>query len=135
MTETASTPNGVERRRSQRIPFSLPVYMMGLQPSLSFIERCELVEISSHGCQLLAPRPLPRLTRIRLDRLTRVAITVAQVMRSTPVESTAGQMWRVGLGLQEAGNMWGIAQPPPGWATTAPFPLPSFPHALQVPSF
>ena len=118
MTETASTPNGVERRRSQRIPYSLPVYMMGLQPSLSFIERCELVEISSHGCQLLAPRPLPRLTRIRLDRLTRVAITVAQVMRSTPVESTAVKMWRVGLELETPGNIWGIAQPPRDWVTT-----------------
>src|SRR5207245_11103782 len=97
MTETASTPNGVERRRSQRIPFSLPVYMMGLQPSLSFIERCELVEISSHGCQLLAPRPLPRLTRIRLNRRTRVAITVAHVLRSTPGDSLLVKMLWVGL--------------------------------------
>src|SRR3989454_12767101 len=111
MTETASTPNGVERRRSQRIPFSLPVYMMGLQPSLSFIERCELVEISSHGCQLLAPRPLPRLTRIRLDRLTRVAITVAQVMRSTPVESTAGKRGGGRLCARTAGDP--LAEAPP----------------------
>ncbi|TLY35347.1 MAG: PilZ domain-containing protein [Nitrospirae bacterium] len=118
MTETESTANGVERRRSQRIPFSLPVYMMGLQPSLSFIKRCELVEISSHGCQLLAPRPLPRLTRVRLDRLTRVAITVAHVIRSTPVESTAVRKWRVGLELEAPGNIWGIAQPPPDWVTT-----------------
>src|SRR2546422_8558761 len=84
-----STANGVERRRSQRIPFSLPVYMMGLHPSFSFVERCEIVEISSHGCQLLGPRPLPRHTRVRLDRRTRVAITVAHVIRSTPVESMA----------------------------------------------
>src|SRR2546422_8786872 len=115
MTETASTPNGVERRRSQRIPYSLPVYMMGLQPSLSFIERCELVEISSHGCQLLVPRPLPRLTRIRLDRLTRVAITVAQVMRSTPVESTAVKMWRGGRGVQTAGENLGGGPTPRDW--------------------
>ena len=117
MTETESPANGVERRRSQRIPFSLVVYVMSLQPPLSFIERCELVEVSSHGCQLLAPRPLPRLTRIRLDRLTRVAITVAQVMRSTPVESTTVKMWRVGLELETPGNIWGIAQPPRDWAT------------------
>src|SRR2546430_8334575 len=71
MIETESTPNGVDRRRSQRIPFSLPVYMMGLHPSFSFVERCEIVEISSHGCQLLGPRPLPRHTRVRLDRRTR----------------------------------------------------------------
>ena len=118
MTETESMPNDVERRRSQRIPFSLPVYALSLHPYSTFIERCELVEISSHGCQLLAPRPLPRLTRIRLDRLTRVAITVAQVMRSTPVESTAVKMWRVGLELETPGNIWGIAQPPRDWATT-----------------
>jgi len=118
MTERELTVNGAERRRSQRIPFSLVVYVMSLQPSLSFIERCELVEVSSHGCQILAPRPLPRLTRIRLDRLTRVAITVAQVMRSTPVESTAVKTWRVGLELDTPGNIWGISQPPPDWATT-----------------
>ena len=118
MTERELTVNGVERRRSQRIPFSLVVYVMSLQPSLSFIERCELVEVSRHGCQILAPRPLPRLTRIRLDRLTRVAITVAQVMRSTPVESTAVKTWRVGLELDTPGNIWGIAQPPRDWVTT-----------------
>src|SRR2546425_13106438 len=101
MTETESMPNGVERRRSQRIPFSLPVYMMGLHPSFSFVERWEIVEISSYGCQLLAPRALPRLTRVRLNRRSRVAITVAQVMRSTPVESMAAKM------------AWGCLQP--GW--------------------
>src|SRR2546428_5253718 len=107
MTETASTPNGVGRRRSQRIPFSLPVYMMGLHPSFSFVERCEIVEISSHGCQLLGPRPLPRHTRVRLDRRTRVAITVAHVIRSTPVESMAAQVVRGGGSPGEPGeNTW-----------------------------
>src|SRR2546421_10600355 len=111
-----STATGVERRRSQRIPFSLPVYMMGLHPSFSFVERCEIVEISSHGCQLLAPRPLPRLTRVRLNRRTRVAITVAQVMRSTPVESMAVKVLRAGPEVETAGKDWGGTQPPPGSA-------------------
>ena len=117
MAETASKALGEERRRSQRIPFSLAVYVMSVPPSLSFIERCEIVEISSHGCQLLGPRPLPRLTQVRLDRKTRIAITVAQVIRSTPVESMAVKMWRVGLELEVPGNIWGIAQPPPDWVT------------------
>ncbi len=117
MSETESTADGVERRRSQRIPFSLAVYVMSLHPSFSFVKRCELVEISSHGCQLLAPRPLPRLTRVRLDRLTRVAITVAHVIRSTPVESMEVKTWRVGLELETPGNIWGIAQAPPDWAS------------------
>src|SRR2546427_6649976 len=107
MTETASTPNGVDRRRSQRIPFSLPVYMMGLHPSFSFVERCEVVEISSHGCQLLGPRPLPRHTRVRLDRRTRVAITVAHVVRSTPVESMAVERMEDGHDLETAGEILG----------------------------
>ena len=117
MAETESKALGEERRRSQRIPFSLAVYAIGLTPSFSFIERCEIVEISSHGCQLLGPRPLPRLTQVRLDRKTRVAIAVAQVIRSTPVESMAVRMWRVGLELEVPGNIWGIAQPPPDWVT------------------
>jgi hypothetical protein len=118
MAETQSkAPGVVERRRSQRIPLSLAVYVMGLYPSDSFLERSEIVEISSHGCQLLTPRPLPRLTRVRLDRLTRVAITVAHVVRSTPVGSTAVRTWRVGLKLEAPGNVWGIAQPPPDWVT------------------
>ena len=115
MIETASKAAGVERRRSQRIPFSLAVYVMGLYPSFSFIERCEIVEISSHGCQLLGPRPLPRRTRVRLDRRTRVAITAAHVVRSTPVESMAVKMWRIGLELEASGNVWGITQLPPDW--------------------
>src|SRR2546421_10331507 len=123
MTETASTPNGVGRRRSQRIPFSLPVYMMGLHPSFSFVERCEVVEISSHGCQLLGPRPLPRHTRVRLDRRTRVAITVAHVIRSTPVESMAVKMWRGGVELETPGENLGGGQPPRGLATTPRSPV------------
>jgi hypothetical protein len=118
MTETESKDTGVERRRSRRIPFSMAVYAMGLDPSASFIERCEIVEISTHGCQLLGPRPLPRLTRVRLDRLTRVAITTAYVMRSTPVESKAVRMWKVGLELEAPGNIWGVTQPPPDWVTS-----------------
>jgi PilZ domain-containing protein len=117
MAETESMATGVERRRSQRIPFSLAVYVMGMPPSFSFIERSEIVEISSHGCQLLAPRPLPRSTQVRLDRRTRVAITAAHVMRSTPVESMAVRMWRIGLELKAPGNVWGIAQPPRDWVT------------------
>ena len=120
MTETENKATGVERRRSQRIPFSLAVYAMGLYPSSSFIERCEVVEISSHGCQLLGPRPLPSQTRVRLDRMTRVAITVAHVIRSTPAESVAVKMWRIGLELEAPGNVWGIAQPPPDWVVTPP---------------
>src|SRR5256712_2072328 len=117
MTETESKATGVERRRSQRIPFSLAVYVMSVPPSVSFIERCEIVEISGHGCQLLGPRPLPRLTRVRLDRKTRVAITAAQVIRSTPVESMVVRMWRIGLELGMPGNAWGLTQPPPDWRT------------------
>src|SRR2546422_2354095 len=113
-----STANGVERRRSQRIPFSLPVYMMGLHPSFSFVERCEIVEISSHGCQLLGPRPLPRHTRVRLDRRTRVAITVAHVIRSTPVESMAVKMWRGWRELEKPGDILGVVPPPPDLVTT-----------------
>src|SRR5207245_11547408 len=97
MAETESKALGEERRRSRRIPFSLAVYVMSVPPALSFIERCEIVEVSGHGCQLLGPRPLPRLTRVRLDRRTRVAITAAQVIRSTPVESLVVRMWGIGL--------------------------------------
>ena len=117
MAETASKALGEERRRSQRVPFSLAVYVMSVPPALSFIERCEIVEVSGHGCQLLGPRPLPRLTRVRLDRRTRVAITAAQVIRSTPVESMVVRMWRIGLELEVPGNVWGLAQPPPDWVT------------------
>src|SRR5207245_10858916 len=101
MAETESKALGEERRRSRRIPFSLAVYAMSLPPSLSFIERCEIVEVSGHGCQLLGPRPLPRLTRVRLDRRTRVAITAAQVLRSTPVESMRSEERRVGKAARD----------------------------------
>jgi PilZ domain-containing protein len=117
MAETESKANGGERRRSQRIPISLAVYVVDLSPSLGFIERSEVVEVSSHGCQLLAPRPLPRHTQVRLDRRTRVAITTAHVMRSTPVEPIAVKIWRIGLELKAPGNVWGIAEPPADWVT------------------
>ncbi len=117
MTETESKATRVERRRSQRIPFSLAVYVVDRSPSLGFIKRSEIVEVSSHGCQLLAPSPLPRGSQVRLDRRTRVALTTAHVIHSTPVEPIAVKIWRIGLELVAPGNVWGIAEPPADWVT------------------
>jgi len=58
-----------ERRRSQRIPQSVPLCVRWVDSPLSFTGNLNTVEVSRHGCVLHALRPFPRGTELRLDLL------------------------------------------------------------------
>jgi hypothetical protein len=55
-----------DRRRSQRIPHSVPLFVTSLDAPLTFVGKVQTVEVSGHGCLIHAPRPFPHGTRCAL---------------------------------------------------------------------
>jgi hypothetical protein len=101
-----------ERRRSQRIPSSLELFIFSLDPDLAFLERCQTVEVNHHGCSFSASRPFKRGTRVRLGILHNSQVTTACVVYSLPLEP-ALKSWRIGLELDKPGNVfWAVPSPP-----------------------
>jgi hypothetical protein len=109
-----------ERRRSQRIPESVPLFVRCLYPSSTFEANLSTVEVSSHGCVIHALHPFPRGTGLRLDILHGNRTTTARVVHSDPID--AGMhltTWTVALELDRPGNVWMVKTPPPDWAKTS----------------
>lgn len=102
-----------ERRRSQRIPLSVPLFVLSLD-SLTFCGHLQTVEVSSHGCVLHALRPFKRGTQLRLDVLYSNCTTTARVVHSDPT-GTHLTTWTVALELDKPGNFWKVQSPPPDW--------------------
>src|SRR4029077_21239261 len=108
-----------ERRRSQRIPQSVPLFVRWGDTPLSFAGNLKTVEVSRHGCVVHALRPFPRGSELRLDLLHGHHTTTAHVVHSDPggigMHLTT---WTVALELDTPGNVWMVNPPPPDWAKT-----------------
>lgn len=108
-----------ERRRSQRIPQSVPLFVRCLDSHCTFSGRLCTVEVSSHGCVIRAFRPFPRGTRLRLYILHGNRTTTARVVHSDPVGTGMHLMtWTVALELDKPGDVWMVNPPPPDWSKT-----------------
>ncbi|MEE8201627.1 MAG: hypothetical protein V3R29_10710 [Candidatus Acidoferrales bacterium] len=116
--ESTKTAQSWARRRSQRIPLTVPLLVSSLDPSLKFSERCETVSVSKHGCILRAPRELPPGASLRLDIPHTNRAATAHVVHSE-LEHPGSKSARIGLELDQAENFWGIQFPPEDWAGTA----------------
>src|SRR4029077_11898645 len=108
-----------ERRRSQRIPQSVPLCRRREDTPLSFAGNLNTVEVSRHGCVVHALRPFPRGTELRLDLLHGHRTTTAHVVHSDPVGTgmhltTCTVAWE----LDKPGNVWRVNPPPPYWVKT-----------------
>lgn len=112
MTPTPSV--AAERRRSQRIPLSVPLFVRSLDPLPSFYGRLQTIQVSGHGCVLYAPRPLKRGLELRLDILSSNLTTTARVVHSVPTGSRVPR-WTVALELAKPGNFWKLQPPPQDW--------------------
>ncbi len=110
----------MDRRRSQRIPLSIPLNVLSLDPYLLFRERCHTIDVSYQGCQFIAHRSLPHNARIRLINLSSFGITAACVVRSIPIlPGPQVDTWYVAIELVTPGNFWDVESPPPDWVGTA----------------
>ncbi len=107
----APRPISEERRRSQRTPLSVLLFVLSLDPDLAFCERCQTIEVNHHGCSFQAPQPFKHGARLRLSILHNGKVITARVVYAFPLEQ-AVKSWRVGLELDKPGNVF--------WAVPAP---------------
>jgi len=102
-----------ERRRSQRIPQSVPLFVRCLDPLGIFVGNLSTVEVSHHGCVIHALRPFPHGTRLRLDISDGRRTTTARVIHSDPIGTGMHlTTWTVALELEQPGNVWLVTPPP-----------------------
>ena len=108
-----------ERRRSQRIPQSVPLFVRCLDAPCTFSGNLNTVEVSRHGCVIHALRPFPRGTELRLDILHGNRMTTTRVVHSDPIGTGMHlTTWTVALELDTPGDVWMVKPPPPDWSTT-----------------
>ena len=109
-----------ERRRSQRIPQSVPVFVWCLDSPCTFGGKLNTIEVSSHGCVIHALRPFPRGTKLRLDFLHGNRTTTARVVHSDPIGTGMHHTtWTVALELDKPGNFWMAKSLSPDWPKTS----------------
>jgi hypothetical protein len=103
-----------ERRRSQRISQSVPLFVRRLDLPYTVIGNLNTVEVSHHGCVIHALRPFPRGTELRLDLLHSHRTTTARVVHSDPIGTgTHLTTWTVALELDKPGDVWMVNPPLP----------------------
>ena len=109
-----------ERRCSQRIPQSLPLFVRCLDFPRRFVGHVKTVEVSGHGCVIQALSPFPRGTELRLEIRQPNRMTTARVVRSVPIGTGMDvTTWAVALELDTPGNVWMVKSPPRDWPKTS----------------
>ena len=96
-----------ERRRSQRIPQSVPLFAREVDSPFMYGGHVKTIEVSRHGCVIHALRPFPRGTELRLDLLYGNRTTTARVVHSDPIGTGMHfTTWTIALELSKPGNFW-----------------------------
>ncbi|MBZ5600314.1 MAG: PilZ domain-containing protein [Acidobacteriia bacterium] len=104
------------QRRSTRIRAQIPLRVTSLDPAVEFTEHCHTLVVNTQGCGVRVSRPLEPGLPVRLDELPTGQTVTARVANCVPLGSE-GKYWLVGLGLDQAGNIWGIAPAPADWGS------------------
>src|SRR5437867_1914464 len=109
-----------ERRRSQRVPQSVPLLVRCLESPFTFSGNLNTVEVSRHGCVIHALRPFPRGTRLRLEILhgnRTITARTARVVHSDPIGTGMHlTTWNIAMELDKPGDVWMAKPLPPDWA-------------------
>jgi hypothetical protein len=102
----------MERRRRQRVPVPIAIFVTSLKPDETIKERGIPIDVSSNGAQLRMGRFLPADIRLRIDTLNN-RVAGACVISCDP---DGQQQWRGRVQLlQQTGNFWGLKCPPKDW--------------------
>ena len=108
-----------ERRRSQRIPQSVPLFVRCLDPAFTFAGNLKTVEVNRHGCVLHALRPFLRGSELHLDLLHGQRTVTARVVHSHPIGTGIFHTkWTIALELDTPGDLWRVNPPPSDWCKT-----------------
>jgi hypothetical protein len=109
-----------ERRRSQRSPQSVPLFVRCLDSPFTFAGNLRTVEVSHHGCVIHALRPFPRGTGLSLDILYGNRTISARVVHSNPIGTGMfHRRWTVALELDKPGDVWMVKPSSPNWPQTS----------------
>jgi hypothetical protein len=121
--EVDPSHTSVERRRSERVPQSLPVIVRGIdllgQP---FEERSSTLDLNLHGCRYASKYHLPKNSWVTLEiargtERDNVRARVAWVQRPRSVR----ELFQIAVELESPADFWDLDQSPADWnAMSAP---------------
>ena len=104
-------------RRSSRVPFSLPIHVTSLEPSIQFSEDCETLVVNAHGCAVRSPVKLAAGVPVHFHNRDGRQ-TTAYVVDCQPLGNDHGS-WLVGARLDKPDNFWGLKPCPADWTGLA----------------
>ncbi|HVP52349.1 MAG TPA: hypothetical protein VMT05_09585 [Terriglobales bacterium] len=91
----------------------MPVTITSLEPAAQFLEVCETLVVSAHGCALRSPIKLEAGVPLQF-RVSNGRQTTAHVVECHPIG--ANQVgWKVAAKLDLPGNFWGLSSCPGDW--------------------
>ncbi|MGC2057219.1 MAG: hypothetical protein WA653_03105 [Candidatus Sulfotelmatobacter sp.] len=101
-------------RRSSRVPIAVPILVTSLDPRANFSEVCETLEVSAHGCAMMASMKLEAGVPVHFHsqegRETTAQVVYCQPIKSEPLS------WRLGARFDRPENFWGLQACPKDWA-------------------
>jgi len=116
----SSSPAGSEKRRTSRIPMSIPITVSGVDAlGEPFRELTTTLSVSCNGCKYKSKNYVQRdsLVTIELSHANpRVSPRVIKGRaRWVQRPRNLREQYEIGLELLVSGNVWGLASPPPDW--------------------
>ena len=121
MREVDSAQPSTERRRSERVSYSLPLIVRGVdllgQP---FEERTATLAFNLHGCRYASKHHLPKNTWITLElpesaERRNVRARVSWIQRPHLVR----EFFQIATELESPANLWGLQSQPESWTLVA----------------
>lgn len=102
------------KRRSTRIPCTLPITITGVESGHWYSEPCLVILVSPYGCAARFSRSVEVGSTVLLGGLPVGSEVAAEVVNCISIEDYE-HLWLLGLELDEPGNVWGIQSPPDDW--------------------
>jgi len=109
------TPNSpaTTSRRSSRVPMTMPVTISSLEPAAQFLEVCETLVVSAHGCAMRSPIRLEPGMPLQFH-VNNGRQTTAHVVDCHPIGANPPR-WKLAAKLDLPGNFWGLSSCPGDW--------------------
>ena len=123
LVSTSGNSVAAESRRSTRIEKSLPLIVLGRNRlGEPFMERTVSVTLNKHGCRYLSRHDYGvgtwvTLQLVGLSSSEEKPATVRAMVRSVHPPGSSRELQQVGVELETAANVWGIALPPADWTS------------------
>ena len=117
--ETGST-SGSEKRRSSRVPASIPITVSGVDAlGEAFRELTSTLSVSCNGCKYKSKNYVQRDSLVTIEIMRANPRLIPRVVRGRAKwvqrPRNLREQYEIGLEFVVSGNVWGLASPPPDW--------------------